>query len=238
AYRVRRSTNTDTPLPPEEPAGQNPPDGAIVDYALASTANRVVLSFYDTEGRLERRFSSDDAAPAPIPNLDKPTYWERPFVRPATSAGMHRFVWDLRETPPRSTAQDLPISAVPHDTPRTPEGLLVPPGTYVVRLSVDGKLSEQRLVVLMDPRVSISREALATQYALSRRLESLMNRSFADQERVRKSEKPPYESINESAAFLLDAVDGSDSAPTAQAAEAIATLEGRLTALERARSSP
>ena len=129
AYRVRRSTNTDTPLPPEEPAGQNPPDGAIVDYALASTANRVVaLDSTTTEGRLERRFSSDDAAPAPIPNLDKPTYWERPFVRPATSAGMHRFVWDLRETPPRSTAQDLPISAVPHDTPRMPEGLLVPPG--------------------------------------------------------------------------------------------------------------
>ncbi len=139
AYRVRRSTNTDTPLPPEEPAGQNPPDGAIVNYALASPANHVALSFYDTEGHLERRFSSDDTPPAPIPNLDKPAYWERPFVRPATSAGMHRFAWDLRETAPRSTVQDLPISAVPHDTPRTPEGLLVPPGSYLVRLSVRRK---------------------------------------------------------------------------------------------------
>ncbi|MGB6412130.1 MAG: hypothetical protein WBF19_02155 [Candidatus Cybelea sp.] len=238
AYRVRRSTNTDTPLPPEEPAGQNPPDGAIVDYALASPANHVALSFYDTERHLERRFSSDDTPPAPIPNLDKPAYWERPFVRPATSAGMHRFVWDLRETAPRSTAQDLPISAVPHDTPRTPEGLLVPPGSYLVRLSVDGKISEQRLVVLMDPRVSISREALASQYALSKRLESLMNRSFAGEAGAKKSEKPQYEGVNESAAFLLDAVDGSDSTPTAQAAKAVATLEGRLTALERARSSP
>ncbi len=32
AYRVRRDQNTDTPLPPEEPAGTNPPDGAIIDY--------------------------------------------------------------------------------------------------------------------------------------------------------------------------------------------------------------
>src|SRR5437899_9080045 len=32
AYRVRWNVNTDTPLPPEEPAGQNPPDGAVVDY--------------------------------------------------------------------------------------------------------------------------------------------------------------------------------------------------------------
>ena len=32
AYRVRRDTNTDTPLPPDEPAGENPPDGAVIDY--------------------------------------------------------------------------------------------------------------------------------------------------------------------------------------------------------------
>ena len=42
-YRVRNNVNTDTPLPPEEPAGQNPPDGAILDYALSAAARRVVL---------------------------------------------------------------------------------------------------------------------------------------------------------------------------------------------------
>ena len=36
AYRVRWDTNTDTPLPPDEPAGQNPPDGAIFNYYLKS----------------------------------------------------------------------------------------------------------------------------------------------------------------------------------------------------------
>ncbi|MFY9885404.1 MAG: hypothetical protein WAK15_11595, partial [Candidatus Cybelea sp.] len=96
AYRVRRATSTDTPLPPEEPTGENPPDGAIIDYALASPARHVVISIYDSSGRLVRSYSSDDSAPAPIAHLDKPTYWERPFTRPSTVAGMHRFVWDLR----------------------------------------------------------------------------------------------------------------------------------------------
>ena len=44
AYRVRRSLNTDTPLPPEEPTGENPPDGAILDYALAGNARRVTIT--------------------------------------------------------------------------------------------------------------------------------------------------------------------------------------------------
>jgi hypothetical protein len=90
----------------------------------------------------------------------------------------------------------------------------------------------------MDPRVSISREALAMQYSLSRHLASLMNRSFAGEGRASKDRKPAYERINESAAFLLEVVDGSDSPPTAQASAAVTTLEGRLSALERGRSAP
>ncbi|HEX4015013.1 MAG TPA: hypothetical protein VHX17_14140 [Candidatus Cybelea sp.] len=238
AYRVRRSSNTDTPLPPEEPAGQNAPDGALIDYALASPAHRVVLSFFDDAGHLERRYSSSDAAPAPIPHLDKPAYWERPFVRPGTAPGMHRFAWDLRETPPRSDSQDLPISAVPHDTPRVPEGPLVAPGTYRVQLSVDGKVFERRLVVAMDPRVSISREALAAQYALSRRLVALMNRSFDGAAHAQGDAKDAYDRINEVAASLLDAVDGADAAPTVQVTSATTELETRLSTLARTRSSP
>ena len=34
AWRFRWNKNTDTPLPPDEPAGQNPPDGAIINYWL------------------------------------------------------------------------------------------------------------------------------------------------------------------------------------------------------------
>ncbi len=61
AYRVRQNTNTDTPIPPDEAAGQNPPDGAIINYTLASAASGpVTLEILDAAGKiraalLERR---------------------------------------------------------------------------------------------------------------------------------------------------------------------------------------
>jgi photosystem II stability/assembly factor-like uncharacterized protein len=227
AYRVRRSTNTDTPLPPEEPRGENPPDGAIVDYLLPSSAQRVELSIFDASGREVRRYASDDPPPKPIPNLDKPAYWERPFVRPGTGAGMHRFVWDLRQPPPRTFDRDLPISAIPHDTPRIPQGPLVLPGRYTVRLTVDGKTASEPLTVLMDPRVSISTASLAAQFALAQRVAKLMDRSYA----------ADFKAINASAAALLDTVEGADAPPTQQATQAVGALEARFESL-RSRKEP
>lgn len=229
AYRVRRSTNTDTPLPPEEPTGGNPPDGAIIDYALASPAHRVVIAVYDSAGRQIRSYASDDAAPPAIAHLDKPTYWERPFVRPSSETGMHRFVWDLREAPPRSLEEDLPISAVPHDTPRVPQGPLVVPGRYSVRLDVDGRRFDRMLDIAMDPRVSISARALEAQYVLARLLAALMDRSYARAAAAKRAHDAKaaatFESINEEAASLLDTVDGADAPPTRQALEAVRALE-------------
>jgi photosystem II stability/assembly factor-like uncharacterized protein len=229
AYRVRRSTNSDTPLPPEEPTGENPPDGAIIDYALAAPAQHVTIAIYDEAGHLERRYSSDDAKPAPIPNLDKPAYWERAFVAPGLSAGMHRFVWDLHEAAPPSFEQDLPISAVPHDTPRVPEGVLVLPERYTVRLEVDGQRYQQPLTVVMDPRVRASARDIEAQYALAKRLAALMDRSYSQATAAKASgnEKAAeaFEEINGTAALLLDTVDGADAPPTQQAAEAVQMLE-------------
>ncbi len=54
-YRFPRDTNTDTPLPPEEPAGQNPPDGAILYYYLkAAASGPVTLEISDAAGKLVR----------------------------------------------------------------------------------------------------------------------------------------------------------------------------------------
>jgi hypothetical protein len=229
AYRVRRSTNTDTPLPPEEPTGENPPDGAIIDYALSSPARRVVIAIYDSSGRLVRSYSNDDPEPPPIANLDKPTYWERPFTRPSTSAGMHRWVWDLRGPAPNSLVQDLPISAVPHDTPRVPEGALAVPGRYTVRVTIDGTTLERPLEIAMDPRVAISHDALERQYQLSARLVSLMDRSYAQAKAAKAASNAKSADamtrMNDEASFLLDTIDGSDAPPTAQAVEAVKTLE-------------
>ena len=40
-YLVEWNRNSDTPLPPEEPAGQNPPDGVPLDYYLGKSAKFV-----------------------------------------------------------------------------------------------------------------------------------------------------------------------------------------------------
>ncbi|MCU1313206.1 MAG: hypothetical protein JWM54_963, partial [Acidobacteriaceae bacterium] len=166
AWRVRRSTNTDTPLPADEPAGENPPDGAVIDYVLArdyesphDARGPVTLEVLDSAGKLLRRYSSEDPISPTAEELGTnliPPYWPKVRGPLPTTAGMHRWVWDLREATPTATHYEYPISAVPHRTPRTPEGPLVLPGTYTVRLTVEGKTESAPLLVKMDPRVEVS----------------------------------------------------------------------------------
>lgn len=168
-YRVRWNMNTDTPLPPEEPAGKNPPDGAILNYYLKTpSANAVVFEIFDSSKRLVRRFSSTDK-PEPVnPNdFNIPMYWVRPEQTLSASGGMQRFVWDLHYPPPQGQRLSYPISAIYKDTPRNPLGPWVMPGTYTVKLTVNGKTYSRLLAVKMDPRVKLSAKVLTQQFSLS-----------------------------------------------------------------------
>jgi photosystem II stability/assembly factor-like uncharacterized protein len=152
--RFPRDTNTDTPLPPEEPAGKNPPDGAIFYYNLkAAATSPITLEIFDSAGKSVRRFSSDDKPTAPDPQLNVPTYWLRPFRPLPTSAGMHRFVWDLHSAPAAGGGRggEAPISAIYADTPSA-QGQWMPAGNYTVKLTVGGQTYSQELVVKPDPR--------------------------------------------------------------------------------------
>jgi photosystem II stability/assembly factor-like uncharacterized protein len=170
ATRIRRNVNTDTPLPQEEPVGQNPPDGAVINYYLKETAKRpVTIEIFDASNVLVRRFSSDDQ-PAVVreKEINPPTYWMRPARIPSAGAGMQRFVWDLQYAPPIADTYDLPISAIYGDTPPVPEGPYVAPGEYHVRLIVDGKIYNQVFTIRMDPRVVTSAADLIAQAGHSR----------------------------------------------------------------------
>jgi photosystem II stability/assembly factor-like uncharacterized protein len=170
ATRVRWNMFSDTPLPPEEPAGQNPPDGAILDYHLGSAAREVVLEILGPEGDVIRRFSSADAPETvDLSAVPYPAYWIRPPQRPGTGAGHHRFVWDLRYAPPPGARRELAIAAVRGQTPTGPHGPFVHPGRYTVRLIVDGAVQERPLDVRLDPRVTISEDDLHRHTALSLR---------------------------------------------------------------------
>ncbi|MFY9753583.1 MAG: hypothetical protein WAJ92_13140 [Candidatus Acidiferrales bacterium] len=196
AYRARRSTNTDTPLPPDEPAGQNPPDGAIFDYWLKSgVAGPVTLEILDANGKVLRRFASTDKPEVTQEDLEKqliPLYWIRPQQILSSGAGMHRFVWDLRLPPPGTTQHEYPISAVPHDTPRYPVGPAILPGKYEVRLTVAGLSGAQQsdsrttadvirsasFEIKMDPRVPARPSDLAAQFKLASGISEGMTASF------------------------------------------------------------
>jgi photosystem II stability/assembly factor-like uncharacterized protein len=170
AYRVRWNVNTDTPIPPDEPAGQNPPDGAILNYYLKSAAaGPVTLEIRDAQNKLVRRYASTDQPP-PVDEkrLDIPTYWIRPPQPLGTAAGSHRFVWDLHyPPPPGSSRQRYPMTAVYRDTPSEPHGPWAMPGTYSVQLIVDGKTYTQPLTLRMDPRVRTPLAELQRQFDLS-----------------------------------------------------------------------
>ncbi len=67
---------------------------------------------------------------------------------------MHRFVWDLHAAPTgeaRRRGGEYPISAIYQDTPGI-QGEWMPPGTYTVQLTVDGRTYTQPLTVIPDPR--------------------------------------------------------------------------------------
>jgi photosystem II stability/assembly factor-like uncharacterized protein len=215
-YRVRRNNNTDTPLPPEEPAGKNPPDGAMIDYFLKSAVSGpVVLEISDGAGKLVRRFSSADKPEMVDPNqLNIPTYWIRPEPRLSDQTGMHRFLWDLHFPPPDSLHRDYPISAIYRDTPRYPLGASVLPGEYTVKLTVAGKSHTRSLTVRMDPRVKSSWEDLRRQFDLESNITAALREDFQVLRQVR--------SLRQQLQSLKSRAAGN------RLAEAIATLESEL----------
>lgn len=169
AVRVRANLNTDTPLPPDEPAGENPPDGAMIDYFLAADATGpVTIEIKDSKGEAVRKYSSTDVPKEPDPKrLKIPSYWIRPPELISAKAGMHRFLWDMHYPPVADVEPVFPIAATYYNTPATATSPWAAPGNYTVTLSVDGQSFRQPLTLQMDPRVKASPAELQEQFELS-----------------------------------------------------------------------
>ena len=114
-----------------------------------------------------------------------PQYWIRQPKALATTAGMHRFVWDLHCTTPRAVRRGFPISAVPDDTPQGPLGPPVVPGVYRVRLEIGSHKWEQPLTVMPDPRVNVAQQDYAAQFALAKSLAEALDASTAKAQEVK-----------------------------------------------------
>jgi photosystem II stability/assembly factor-like uncharacterized protein len=191
AMRVRRNQSKDTPLPPEEPVGKNPATGAVIDYWLAVEATQPIrLEIRDARGAVVRRFVSNETEPALPADRYFAERWVRPQPELQAAAGAHRFVWDLRMPRPRVSRYDYSIAAVDgEDTPKLPEGMLVPPGTYQVALTVSGRDYVKPLVVAADPRVAVDKNALAGVMSFSREVVAALGRQSQTESELREVRK-------------------------------------------------
>jgi photosystem II stability/assembly factor-like uncharacterized protein len=193
AVRVRFGMNDPTPWPPEWPAGENPPPGAIIDYFLASDASGpVTLEVLDSAGKVVRTYSSSDQGRTPDPAIDPaaynkicqenpsapecglPLYWPAPPMTISTRAGMHRFSWDMHFQPITEGGGrgggGGGGGAVPNRTYPSVNAPWAPPGAYTVKLTVNGKSYQQPITVHLDPRVKTPALGLATLHRLTREM--------------------------------------------------------------------
>ena len=246
AWRFRWNKNTDTPLPPDEPAGENPPDGAIIHYVLKGLAAEAVsLEILDAGGTVVRRYRSDDPPEAPVEGRNIPDYWIRPPQPLSTAAGLHRFVWDLHYPPPAVLERSYPIAAIYRNTPAEPRGPWALPGEYTVRLSVGGRTLTRPLRLKMDPRVKATPEELRAQLDRSQDVVRDLARSVEALEKLKKergrtpedpkaSELAQAEakltSLNGRLATVYGILQDVDAAPTAAALRSAQELRQELDA--------
>lgn len=159
-------------MPPEEPAGENPPPGAIFYYYLKSSAQaEVKLEVLDAKGQVVRSYSSKDQPFHPPTPPAFPMYWFKPEGPLSPAAGMHRFIWDVRySAPPVAQPGYSMFTVAGGDVPREPSGPQALPGSYQVKLSVDGKTYTQPFKLTMDPRVKTTPQDLEKQFLLESKL--------------------------------------------------------------------
>jgi photosystem II stability/assembly factor-like uncharacterized protein len=241
AVRVRWDNYEDTPFPVETPAGENPPDGAILNYYLKNAAaSELTLTIYDDKGVEIAKYTSNPKVTQFSP-ANVPEYWFAPPTALTKTAGVNRFAWELRYPAPLTlpygyygnmldyTEYTLADHAIAGLTPREqPRGPLVVPGKYTVELAYNGKTLKQPLTIAPDPRIHASQSDLVEQRDVALLASRGMDSSFRAFHQVDDLRKALDE--------RQKAMSGADAEKAKPAAEA---LSKKLDAVEKGtRSDP
>ena len=231
ATRTRPGSDEATPYPPEVPHGDNPPVGAIFDYYLKGDApGPLTLEILDSKGQSVRKFSSATNPKAPEEKtLDYPAHWVKLASPLLTSAGAHRFVWDLHYELAGATSGW-----------RRATGVWVLPGEYSAVLTVSGKSYKQPFTVKMDPRVKTPAADLERQFADSQRAAQALTRLNAETAKGAAIEKQlssitaPVDAFRQRLTALLGKADlnyGASSTPLDTDTTSLRHLMGKYRAL-------
>jgi hypothetical protein len=236
--RVRFGMNEPTPWPPELPAGENPPPGALIDYYLpAATTGEVRLEILNSTNRVIRSYTSNEPIRNPDPARDPvaynkvcqanpnaadcglPLYWPAPQLVLSKDAGHHRFWWDMHYDPLGGGGGGRgggAGGAVPHRTYPGVSSPWVAPGTYTVRLTVDGKSVTQPIDVKLDPRVKVT-PAVQQIFTLTTQAENNAAAAEATAKEIRaaadKLRAKPQSAANDALVKELDALAPPAAAP-------------------------
>ena len=214
AVRTRPGRDEAEDSPPETPVGENPSNGAYIDYLVPPGASGPLrISIADARGRLVRRWSSDDPAVRTDPNrVPYPAYWLSSANPPSAEPGMHRFVWDFHEDR--------------HDGP------LAPPGVYTLSLAFGGNATaagaasgpratsssgvlKTKLVLRRDPRIVASDADLLAQAELAREIDALALRVRAAMATATGEKLQALRGYSALINALFRSVESADAAPTA-----------------------
>ena len=240
-------------------AGENPPEGVIIYFDLASKPDDgVKLTIKDSDGNVVRTLSSEAEGDNKI----------------KVKAGSNRVVWNMKgESPtPRKADANLGMLARMMMTGTAPKVL---PGDYTVDLEAGGETQSQSFSILPDTRLPIAADDLKKQYELKAQIRDEMSRAHealnaldsirtqveawterADDEEITKAAEELKEKISaeedklrisqrtqakggenglrEKLAVLSLAIDESDHAPTAQAHEVFGNLSEDLATVTNA----
>ena len=150
-------------------AGENPPDGVVVNYYLKEAPEELTLNILDGNGETIRRFSSNQPEPEPDP----------PEPRAPAEPGMNRFVWNMRYPAAEGVPEDK-------STEDSLVGPLAPPGTYQVTLQVGDQSQTRTFHIVKDPRAAASQEDLEAQFRFLVQVRDKVSETHAGINRLRR----------------------------------------------------
>jgi photosystem II stability/assembly factor-like uncharacterized protein len=200
--------------------GRNPSAGAVIYYHLKNKpGGEVTLELLDSSGKLIKKFTSKavegQSPAAPASEEDGFFGGGGGARRLPAEGGLNRFVWDLRY-PDATRFPGLIMWAGSTTGPR------IVPGTYQVKLTVDGESMVQSFEVKKDPRLETTQADFAKQLDLLLKIRDKFSETSEAILQIRDARKQIDDITNR----LKDQPNGK------AIADAAKSLKAKLTAVE------